>query len=82
MTLAFSADTLASMPQTVFPVRGRTGSLLAMAERIGRIGSWMMTLADQQLEYSGECAAILGLADPQQLVHGCNNQATPVIDTV
>ena len=62
MTLAFSADTLASMPQTVFPVHGRTGSLLAMAERIGRIGSWMMTLADQQLQYSGECAAILGLA--------------------
>lgn len=36
-------------------------SLLALIERTARIGSWSLSLAQQQLQHSSQCAAILAL---------------------
>ena len=67
MKLASPAATLAPMPTPMALTHGRAGSLLAMAERIGHIGSWTLTIADQQLVYSSECAAILGMANAESM---------------
>ena len=67
MKLASPAATFASMPAPMTLTQGRTGNLLAMTERIGHIGSWTLTIADRRLVFSGEFAAILGLADAEAI---------------
>ncbi len=68
MTLATLASTPPeSMPAPAASSLGRAGSLLAMAERIGSIGSWTLAFSDRQLVYSGECAAILAIAHSEPM---------------
>lgn len=47
--------------QTDFTALRQQASLLAMIERTARIGSWRLTLSEQLLHQSAECAAILNL---------------------
>ena len=47
--------------QTAFTALRQQASLLTMIERTARIGSWRLTLPEQFLRPSAECAAILNL---------------------
>ncbi|MCX7255848.1 MAG: EAL domain-containing protein [Polaromonas sp.] len=54
---AASTTLSGQMPCAALP----QASLLLMTERTARIGSWSLTLAQQQLQHSRQCAAILAL---------------------